>query len=201
MERLTQRAKKVLSLAHQEAERMRHGYIGTEHLLLGLIIEDGGVASRVLRELGLEVKRVTELVERLSAPGTESAGKPELSPGTQEVLQFAFEEAKQLGKSYVSTEHLLLGLIRVEDSIAMQALRKAGLNAEQIRRQTRRVLQEGTTTSRPSTRRPAAAKKPEKKQGKTPLIDQLATDLTAHAEEGKLDPVIGRQMEIERVIQ
>ncbi len=201
MERLTQRAKKVLALAHQEAERMRHAYIGTEHLLLGLIIEDGGVASRVLRELGLEVKRVTELVERLSAPGTESAGKPELSPGTQEVLQFAFEEAKQLGKSYVSTEHLLLGLIRVEDSIAMQALRKAGLNAEQIRRQTRRVLQEGTTTARPSARRPTSAQKPEKKQGKTPLIDQLATDLTAQAEEGKLDPVIGRQMEIERVIQ
>ena len=200
MERLTQRAKKVLALAHQEAERMRHGYIGTEHLLLGLIIEDGGVASRVLRELGLEVKRVTELVERLSAPGTESGTKPELSPGTQEVLQFAFEEAKQLGKSYVSTEHLLLGLIRLDDSIAMQVLRKAGFNAEQVRRQTRRVLQEGVSSANPVSRRPQG-KKPEKKQGKTPLIDQLATDLTALAEDGKLDPVIGRQMEIERVIQ
>jgi ATP-dependent Clp protease ATP-binding subunit ClpC len=199
MERLTQRAKKVLSLAHQEAERLRHGYIGTEHLLLGLIIEDGGVASRVLRELGLEIKRVNELVERLSEPGRHSGGKLDLSPGTQEVLQFAFEEAKNLGKNYVSTEHLLLGLIRLEDSVAMQVLRKAGINGEQIRRQTRRVLSEGTATPRPTTRRPA--QKPEKRQGKTPMIDQLATDLTSMAEEGKLDPVIGREMEIERVIQ
>ncbi|MBN2044779.1 MAG: ATP-dependent Clp protease ATP-binding subunit [Anaerolineales bacterium] len=199
MERLTQRAKKVLSLAHQEAERMRHSHIGTEHLLLGLIIEDGGVASRVLRELGLEVKRVTELVERLSAPGSYSSSKPELSSGTQEVLQFAFEEAKNLGKSYVSTEHLLLGLIRLDDSIAMQVLRKTGINSEQIRRQTRRVLQEGSSPAQQASRR--TSQKPEKKQGKTPMIDQLATDLTALAEEGKLDPVIGRQMEIERVIQ
>ena len=181
---------------------MRHGYIGTEHLLLGLIIEDGGVASRVLRELGLEVKRVTELVERLSAPGSHAGGKIDLSPGTQEVLQFAFEEAKKLGKNYVSTEHLLLGLIRLDDSIAMQALRKAGINCEQVRRQTRRVLQEGSSSSAsPVSRRRPQGKKPEKKQGKTPLVDQLATDLTAMAEEGKLDPVIGRQMEIERVIQ
>ncbi len=86
MERLTQRAKKVLSLAHQEAERMRHSYIGTEHLLLGLIMEDGGVASRVLRELGLEINRLAELVERLSETGRHSGGKIDLSPGTQEVL-------------------------------------------------------------------------------------------------------------------
>ena len=199
MERLTQRAKKVLSLAHQEAERMRHGYIGTEHLLLGLIIEEGGVASRVLRELGLEVKRVTELVERLSEPGRHTGGKIDLSPGTQEVLQYAFEEAKNLGKNYVSTEHLLLGLIRLDDSIAMQVLRKTGINDEQIRRQTRRVLQEGSAPARQASRRPS--RKPEKQQGKTPMIDQLAVDLTSLAEEGKLDPVIGREMEIERVIQ
>ena len=200
MERLTQRAKKVLSLAHQEAERMRHNYIGTEHLLLGLIMEDGGVASRVLRELGLETNRLVELVERLSEPGRHSGGKIDLSPGTQEVLQFAFEEAKKLGKTYVSTEHLLLGLIRLEDSLAMQVLRKTGVNGEQIRRQTRRVLQEGSTPPRPATRRPSA-RRAESRKGKTPMIDQLAVDLTAHAEEGKLDPVIGRQMEIERVIQ
>jgi ATP-dependent Clp protease ATP-binding subunit ClpC len=201
MERLTQRAKKVLSIAHQEAERMRHSYIGTEHLLLGLIMEDGGVASRVLRELGLETNRLAELVERLAEPGRHSGGKIDLSPGTQEVLQFAFEEAKKLGKTYVSTEHLLLGLIRLEDSLAMQVLRKTGVNGEQIRRQTRRVLQEGSTTPpRTATRRPSS-RRTEGRKGKTPMIDQLAVDLTAHAEEGKLDPVIGRQMEIERVIQ
>ncbi|MEJ2756930.1 MAG: ATP-dependent Clp protease ATP-binding subunit [Anaerolineales bacterium] len=199
MDRLTQRAKKVLSLAHQEAERLRHSYIGTEHLLLGLILEEGGVASRVLRELGLESKRLSELVERLSEPGRHTGGKIDLAPGTQQVLQYAFEEAKNLGKNYVSTEHLLLGLIRLDDSLAMQVLRKTGVNAEQIRRQTRRILQEGSAPAAQATRRPS--RRPEKKKGKTPMIDQLAVDLTAHAEEGKLDPVIGREMEIERVIQ
>ena len=203
MERLTQRAKRVLSLAHQEAERLRHDHIGTEHLLLGLITEDGGVASRVLRELGLEPKRITELVERMSPMGTHTEGNIDLSPGTQEVLKYAFEEAKKLGKSYVSTEHLLLGLIRLQDSIAMEVLRKTGVNEEQIRRQTRRVLQEDSSQPRqsktPGGRRPPRS--PEKRSGKTPMIDQLAVDLTAHAEEDKLDPVIGRQMEIERVIQ
>ena len=203
MERLTQRAKRVLSLALQEAERMRHSYIGTEHLLLGLIMEEGGVASRVLRELGLEQNRMVELVERLAEPGRHEGGKIDLSPGTQQVLQYAFEEAKKLGKSYVSTEHLLLGLIRLDDSLAMQVLRKTGVNSEQIRRQTRRVLQEGTTSSPPQQSTPGrrAPRTPEKRGGKTPMIDQLAVDLTNLADEDKLDPVIGRQMEIERVIQ
>jgi ATP-dependent Clp protease ATP-binding subunit ClpC len=203
MEKLTQRAKRVLSIAHQEAERLRHSYVGTEHLLLGLIMEEGGVAARVLRELGLETQRVKELVERLAGPGDHKGGSIELSPGTQQVLQYAFEEAKTLGKSYVSTEHLLLGLIRLDDSIAMNVLRKTGLTPEQIRRQTRRVLQEGTTSRRAATPGPARTGKrtARKGPGKTPMIDQLAVDLTNMAEEGKLDPVIGREMEIERVIQ
>jgi ATP-dependent Clp protease ATP-binding subunit ClpC len=202
MEKLTQRAKRVLSIAHQEAERLRHSYVGTEHLLLGLIMEEGGVAARVLRELGLETQRVKELVDRLAGPGDHKGGSIELAPGTQQVLQFAFEEAKTLGKSYVSTEHLLLGLIRLDDSIAMNVLRKTGLTPEQIRRQTRRVLQEGTTGKRASaTPGRTSRRSPKKGPGKTPMIDQLAVDLTTMAEEGKLDPVIGRQMEIERVIQ
>lgn len=102
MEKLTQRARRVLSLAHQEAERLHHNYIGTEHLLLGLIREEGGVASRVLRELGLEASRVEEIVIRLSRPGQSAGDKLELSPGTQQVLQYAFEEAEKLGNSYVS---------------------------------------------------------------------------------------------------
>ncbi len=202
MERLTQRARRVLSLAHQEAERLRHNYIGTEHLLLGLIREEGGVAARVLRELGLEAPRVEEIVEKLTRPGQYTGGKIDLSPGTQQVLQYAFEEAQEMGNSYVSTEHLLLGLVRYGDGIALNVLRKLGVTPEQIRRQTRRVLQESGPPRRgsspSSTRRPA---KQEKRPAKTPMIDQLATDLTTQAEEGKLDPVIGRQMEIERVIQ
>ncbi len=205
MERFTQRARRVLSLAHQEAERMRHNYIGTEHLLLGLIREEGGVAGRVLRELGLEADRVQEIIERLTGPGQYRGGKLDLSPGTQQVLEFAVEEARRMGHHYIGTEHLLLGLVRHGEGVAMDVLRKLGVTAEQIRRQTRRVLQEssasqrtGATPAATSERRPG---RQEAAKPKTPMVDQLATDLTALAEEGKLDPVIGRQMEIERVIQ
>jgi ATP-dependent Clp protease ATP-binding subunit ClpC len=200
MERLTQRARRVLSLAHQEAERLRHNYIGTEHLLLGLIREEGGVAARVLRELGLEVQRLEQFVERLAPPGKRSSGgNIDLSPGTQQVLQYAFDEAQKLGSSYVSTEHLLLGLVRYNEGIALNVLRKLGVSPEQIRRQTRRVLQESSTPRRRATE--SRSTKHEKRGGKTPMIDQLAVNLTDLAEEGKLDPVIGRHMEIERVIQ
>jgi ATP-dependent Clp protease ATP-binding subunit ClpC len=200
MERFTQRARRVLSLAHQEAERMRHNYIGTEHLLLGLIREEGGVAGRVLRELGLDADRVQEMVERLTGPGSYKGDKLDLSPGTQQVLEFAVEEARRMGHHYIGTEHLLLGLVRYGEGIALDVLRKQGVTPEQIRRQTRRVLQESSATQRTSAPEPKPAKA-EQPKPKTPMVDQLATDLTLMAEEGKLDPVIGRQMEIERVIQ
>jgi ATP-dependent Clp protease ATP-binding subunit ClpC len=199
MERFTQRARRVLSLAHQEAERTRHNSIGTEHLLLGLIEEEGGVAGRVLRELGLTSERVREVVERVTSRESRfNADKIELAPDTQQVLEFAVDEARRMGHHYIGTEHILLGLVRVEGT-AMEVLRRLGITADQIRRQTRRVLNESASTPAPATagagaQRNAAA-------SKTPLVDQLATDLTALAEEKKLDPVIGRQMEIERVIQ
>jgi ATP-dependent Clp protease ATP-binding subunit ClpC len=199
MERFTQRARRVLSLAHQEAERMRHNYIGTEHLLLGLIQEDSGVAGRVLRELGLEADRVQEMVERLTGSGTFQGGKLDLSPGTQQVLEFAVDEARRMGHQYIGTEHLLLGLVRYGEGIALDVLRKLGISPEQIRRQTRRVLQESNSQKVGGTEQKSA--KPEAQKSKTPLVDQLATELTTLAEENKLDPVIGRQMEIERVIQ
>lgn len=202
MERLTQRARRVLSLAHQEAERMRHNYIGTEHLLLGLIREEGGVAGRVLRELGLDADRVQEIIERLVSPGQVSPGKIDLSPGTQQVLEFAVEEARRMGHHYIGTEHLLLGLMQHNEGVAMDVLRKLGLTPEQIRRQTRRVLQESSASKRTGAQpeQKPARQEPANKP-KTPMVDQLATDLTTLAEESKLDPVIGRQMEIERVIQ
>ena len=200
MERFTQRARRVLSLAHQEAERMRHNYIGTEHLLLGLIREEGGVAGRVLRELGLEAERVQEMVERMVGTGQYRGGKLDLSPGTQQVLEFAVDEARHMGHHYIGTEHLMLGLVRYGEGVAIEVLRKLGVTPEQIRRQTRRVLQESSAARRTST--PSEPKpKQEAAKPKTPMVDQLATDLTTLAEEGKLDPVIGRQMEIERVIQ
>jgi ATP-dependent Clp protease ATP-binding subunit ClpC len=199
MERFTQRARRVLSLAHQEAERMRHNYIGTEHLLMGLIREEGGVAGRVLRELGLESSRVQEMVERLTGTGTYRGGKLELSPGTQQVLELAVEEARRMGHHYIGTEHILLGLVRHGEGVALDVLSKLGVTSDQIRRQTRRVLQESSASRRSSMERKSA--KQEKQRPKTPMVDQLAIDLTSLAEEDKLDPVIGRVMEIERVIQ
>ncbi len=202
MERFTQRARRVLSLAHQEAERMRNNYIGTEHLLLGLIREEGGVAGRVLRELGLEIERVQEMVERMTGTGQYRGGKLDLSPGTQQVLEFAVEEARRMGHHYIGTEHLLLGLVRLGEGVALDVLRKMGVTPEQIRRQTRRVLQESSASRRTSTAGgEQKSSRQEQQKAKTPMVDQLATDLTGLAEEEKLDPVIGRQMEIERVIQ
>ena len=204
MERFTQRARRVLSLAHQEAERAHHNAIGTEHLLIALIEEDGGVAGRVLREMGLEAERVREMVMRLTGEGKTAPGeKIELSADTQQVLELAVDEAHRLGHHYIGTEHLLLGLIRTEGT-AMEALRRLGVTPDEIRRQTRRVLQESSTGTPPAAPAGATANRNEPKAdkgAKTPMVDQLATDLTTKAEQGKLDPVIGRQMEIERVIQ
>ena len=198
MERFTQRARRVLSLAHTEAERAHQSNIGTEHLLLGLADEDGGVAGRVLRELGLETARVREMVERVSPAGHSTGNKIDLAPDTQQVLEFAVEEARRLGHHYIGTEHILLALVRVE-GMAMDVLRRLGVTPDQIRRQTRRVLNE--SASAPTPAGPAQPARPGQPGQKTPLVDQLATDLTSKAEEKKLDPVIGRQMEIERVIQ
>lgn len=219
MERFTQRARRVLSLAQEEAERMQHSYIGTEHLLLGLMREEGGVAGRVLSELGLDPRRVEELVERLtSSKRTSGPTQMDLSPSTKKVLELAVDEARRLGHHYIGTEHLLLGLVRQTDGVAIEVLKRLNINPEDVRRQTRRILQEDpegkretpsrrdtSSSTSPSSsgsesmsRRSAAARE---KKSNTPLIDQLATDLTLLAEENKLDPVIGRDMEIERVIQ
>jgi ATP-dependent Clp protease ATP-binding subunit ClpC len=195
-ERFTQRARKVLSLAHQEAERAHQGSIGTEHILLGLLEEDGGVAGRVLRELGLESSRVREMVQRISPDGDHLEGKIELSSDTQKVLGYAVEEAQRLSHQYIGTEHILLGLVRNEGT-ALEVLNKLGVTPDQVKRQTRRILHESSISAVPEgSSKPAAKNEP-----KTPLVDQLAVDLTTLAEQEKLDPVIGRQMEIERVIQ
>ncbi|MCB8981212.1 MAG: ATP-dependent Clp protease ATP-binding subunit [Ardenticatenaceae bacterium] len=202
-ERFTQRARRVLSLAQEEAERLNHNYIGSEHVLIGLLREEGGVAGRVLRELGLDAVRVQAMVERLSGgPGTRTPfTKIELSPSTKRVLELAVEEARRMGQHYISTEHLLLGLARQNEGLAIDVLRKFGISAEQIRRQTRRMLRESPVATSETSSTPTPRRSAKKEKSKTPMVDQLATDLTALAEENKLDPVIGRSTEIERVIQ
>ena len=207
MERFTQRARRVLSLAHEEAEKARKESLGTEDLLLGLLIEEGGVAGRVLRDLGLDVERVREIIQRVTqdAPRTDDpSGRVNLDADTQKVLEYSIDEARGFGHHYIGTEHLLLALTRSEGTVKF-VFDKLGLTPDQIRKEVRRVLNEGSSsasaTSQPSAARRASRPAPAQQKDKTPLIDQLATDLTSLAEEGKLDPVIGRQTEIERVIQ
>jgi len=207
IDNFTPKARHVLSLAQKQAERFRKPQISTEHLLLALIELEGSVASRVLRELGLERDRVNTLIEKEIGYGDHD-GQVTLSPGMQQVIPFAIEEARKMGQKTVGTEHLLLGLIRLSTCEAMNILAKLGYNAEQIRRQTERVLRESKSQSESESRPQLTGRssrgrrKPEQKdKDKTPLVDQLATDLTALAEQNKLDPVIGRQTEIERVIQ
>lgn len=202
MERFTQRARRALSLAQEEAERLQHSSIGTEHLLLGLIREEGGVAGRVLRELGLELPRVEELVKRLAK---ESNRNPNvelgLSPGTKKVLEYAVDEARRMGHHYIGTEHLLLGLIREAQNPALEVLRRLGISPQEVRRQTRNVLQDSPLQQAGTRQGERVTRGGSRRGEKTPTIDQLATDLTLLAREKKLDPVVGRVTEIERVIQ
>ncbi|UCC75808.1 MAG: ATP-dependent Clp protease ATP-binding subunit, partial [Anaerolineales bacterium] len=190
----TEASRRALQLAQQEAEQMHHGQVGTEHLLLGLMREKEGVASRVLRELGLQSGDVQHWIERLGPARRRShllSTELDLSPRTKRVLELAKDEAKRRGDPRIDTHHILLGLVRQGDGTALEVLNSLGVTGEQIRRHTNRILQRQLVFAGRERRKPA----------KTTLVDQLAIDLTALAEERKLDPVIGREQEIERVIQ
>jgi len=200
LEKFTQSARRVLSLAHLEAERMQQPAIGSEHLFLALLQEDAGVAGRVLRELGVEIGRAREMVLRLDGMGSKRAEKIDLSLDAQKVLDLAIEEARKVNSKYISTEHLLLALVESKLGLAKDVMSKLGITPAQIQRQVKRVLNENRQ-SLSRVRNGASKGKAKKKEGKSPLVDQLAVDLTGYAEDGKLDPVIGREKEIERVIQ
>jgi ATP-dependent Clp protease ATP-binding subunit ClpC len=193
-DRFTKRARRVLSLAQEEAQRLNHNYIGTEHLLLGLIREENGVAVKVLQELGVKPQRVKDMVERTVGQGqrTMFSSRLTLTPRTKHVIELAVDEARRMGHHYIGTEHLLLGLMREGEGVAVNVLRSMGVNLEKARAQTGRLMAENPVY---------AGRRKKGKEQRTPLVDQLGTDLTAKAQEGKLDPVIGRQKEIERVIQ
>ncbi len=193
LDKFTKRARRVLQYAQEEATRLNHNYIGTEHLLLGLIREEEGLAAQVLRELGIEQTRVRQVVEDIVGRGQASAGQRlSLTPRTKRVIELAVDEARRMGHNYIGTEHLLLGLVREGDGIAVNVLKTLNVSPEKIRNHLTRALMETA---------PASTAAERKRDTKTPLLDQIATDLTTLAEQGKLDPVIGRQKEIERVIQ
>jgi ATP-dependent Clp protease ATP-binding subunit ClpC len=193
-DRFTDRARKVLTLAQDEAQRFNHNYIGTEHLLLGLVREGEGVAAKVLENLNVELAKVRQAVEFIIGRGERPVvGEIGLTPRAKKVIELAIDEARRLGHNYIGTEHLLLGLVREEGGIASGVLESLGVSLEKVRHEVVRVLsQSAAPTAQPAERRSGS---------KTPTLDALGIDLTEAARSGRLDPVIGREKEIERVIQ
>jgi ATP-dependent Clp protease ATP-binding subunit ClpC len=191
--RFTERARKVLVLAKEEARRFNHDYIGTEHILLGLIREGEGVACAVLQNLGTDLERVKLEIEKLVSPGSVASvlGDIPFTPRAKKALELAAEEARNLGHNYIGTEHILLGLLREGEGIVSQVLFSLGIDLNKVREEISALL--GGVHS-PSTAPTSAT-------SKTPALDSFGRDLTRLAREGKLDPVIGRKVEIERVIQ
>ena len=198
-DRFNDRAKRVLALAQDEAIRFNHNYIGTEHLLLGLVREGEGVAARVLDSLGVELSKVRTAVEFIIGRGdsTTSPSEITLSPRTKKVIELAIDEARKLGHSHVGTEHLLLGLVREGEGIASGVLESLGVSLEKVRHQVIATLGQ----QHPAQAGEAAAAGGKSGSSKTPTLDQLGVNLTAMAKASQLDPVIGREKEIERVIQ
>jgi len=199
--KFTKRAKQVLQLAAEEARAFNHPYIGTEHILLGLIRESEGIAARVLDELGVKLPQARSAVEFIVGSGESTmVTDQELTARAQKVIKYAIEEANRLNHHYIGTEHLLLGLVRNGEGVATGVLDILGVSLEQVRNQVMRVLRHGTTGTTGETRT-APGTTTTQRQSKTPYLDALGTDLTEMAEQGRLDPIIGRQHEIERVIQ
>lgn len=192
--RFTERARKVIILAKEEARRFNHDYIGTEHILLGLVREGEGVAAAVLQNMGVSLETIRLEVEKLVQPGpaTQILGDIPFTPRAKKVLELAAEEARSLGHNYIGTEHILLGLIREGEGVASQVLMNLGLDLNMVRNQVMNFL--GSAT-------PGFSQPGQKTKTKTPALDAFGRDLTVLAQEDKLDPVIDRKNEIERVIQ
>src|SRR5689334_10308587 len=219
-ERFTDRARKVMALANQEAQRFNHEYIGTEHILLGLVKEGSGVGANVLKNLDVDLRKVRLEVEKLVKAGPEmvTMGKLPQTPRAKKVIEYAIEEARNLNHNYVGTEHLLLGLLREHDGVAAQVLRNLGLKLEEVREEVLNLLGASGESEEASGGGGggggatagggsggggggAAGERAAKGKSKTPALDSFGRDLTELAKEGALDPVIGRQNEIERLVQ
>ena len=199
-ERFTDRARKVMALANQEAQRFNHEYIGTEHILLGLVKEGSGVGANVLKNLDVDLRKVRLEVEKLvkSGPETVTMGKLPQTPRAKKVIEYAIEEARNLNHNYVGTEHLLLGLLREQDGVAAQVLMNLSLRLEDVREEVLNLLGASEEADEVGAVVPGEHKKG---KSKTPALDSFGRDLTEIAKQGKLDPVIGRLREIERIIQ
>lgn len=208
-ERFTDRARKVMQLANQEAQRFNHEYIGTEHILLGLIKEGNGVAANVLKNLGVDLRKIRMEVEKIvnTGPDLVTMGRLPLTPRAKKVMEYAMNEARTLNHNYVGTEHLLLGLLREYDGVAAQVLMNLGLKLEDVRREVLNLLGQGNpNTPEPETGPTISIGMPEngtmhQGKSKTPALDSFGRDLTELARKHQLDPVIGREEEIERTIQ
>ena len=191
-EKFSERARRVLSLAQEEAQRFNHNYIGTEHILLGLVRETEGVAARVLSSLAVDLSKVRSAVEFIIGRGEKPAqGEIGLTPRAKKVVELAVDEARRMNHTYIGTEHLLIGLLREGEGVAAGVLESLGVTLDKVRAETHRILSHnqgtGSQGSRTTTR--------------TPTLDQLGVDLTVAARSDKLDPVIGREQEIQRVVQ
>ena len=193
-EKFTERARRVLSLAQEEAQRFNHNYIGTEHILLGLVRETDGVAARVLSNLGVELQKVRAAVEFIIGRGERTApGEIGLTPRAKKVIELAVDEARRLNHHHIGTEHLLIGLMREGEGVAAGVLESLGINLDKVRGETSSILSRSSQSSQRSRR--------EKNKSKTPMLDKLGIDLTKEAKDDKLDPTVGRSNEIQRVTQ
>ena len=191
-EKFSERARRVLSLAQEEAQRFNHNYIGTEHILLGLVRETDGVAARVLSSLNVELSKVRSAVEFIIGRGERpSPGDIGLTPRAKKVIELAVDEARRLTHHYIGTEHLLIGIMREGEGVAAGVLESLGVSLDKVRAETTRILNQSVSQSQGHSR----------PTNRTPTLDQLGIDLTKYAQEGKLDPVIGRNKEIARVVQ
>jgi ATP-dependent Clp protease ATP-binding subunit ClpC len=194
-DKFTERVRKVIYLARDEANRLQHDYIGTEHLLLGIVREGEGIAARVLQKLDLDLDQIQQAIENMVKPsgGTLTLGEIPLTPRAKRVLELSVEEARLLGHNYVGTEHLLLGLIREGEGVAARVLLELGVDRKRVREEIMKILHQGGGG--------VGARKVQRDKSETPTLDQFGRDLTRLAQDNKLDPIIGRDREISRVIQ
>ena len=192
-EKFSERARRVLSLAQEEAQRFNHNYIGTEHILLGLVRETDGVAAKVLANLGVELNKVRSAVEFIIGRGERAAsGEIGLTPRAKKVIELAVDEARRLNHHYIGTEHLMIGLLREGEGVAAGVLESLDVSLDKVRAETSRILTQTVQQSQSGGGRTST---------RTPTLDQLGIDLTSAARAGKLDPTVGREKEIQRVTQ